>query len=383
MKGIRNGRILHNGQILEGQVVLFEDKIIDITDESKVNTDEVTWIDAKGHYVAPGFIDLHIHGYDGKDTMDGTVDAIETIAKGICKNGVTSFLPTTMTMSKEDITKALEAARIVKQKNIDGAEVLGVHMEGPYVNRQFKGAQNDKYIALPTSEEINYVKAYQDIVKLITVAPEVEHATHFIKEIHDTTGITLSMGHSAATYDEALEGIKCGISHTTHLFNAMTPLHHRNPGVVGATLTTDISCEMICDTIHVHTGLYPLVLNAKGLDKFVLVTDCMCAGGCSEGDYTLGGQNVTVQEGSARLENGTLAGSILKLNEALANVLKHTSVPIEKAIAFATINPATVIGVADKKGTLDTHKDADIIIFDESIEIQRTIQKGRTIYETN
>ena len=381
MKGIVNGKILHEGQVLTNHVLLFDEKIREIREKSTAVLENIELIDAKGNYVAPGFIDVHIHGYNECDTMDGTIEAIETIAEGICKNGVTAFLPTTMTMSKEAITRALDATRAVMAKGTKGAEVVGVHMEGPYVNTAFKGAQNGQYIVEPTQEDIQYVKSYEDVVKLITIAPEIEGAKAFIKDISSTTSIALSMGHSAAGFDEAMEGIACGISHTTHLFNAMTPLHHRNPGVVGAALASDVSCEMICDTIHVNPGLYPLILKAKAPNKFVLVTDCMCAGGCQDGDYALGGQKVVVKEGSARLVDGTLAGSILKLNDALLNVISHTDCPIEEAIKFATINPARVIGIDKEKGTLDSGKDADIIIFNDKIQIQQTINKGRTIYE--
>ena len=383
MKAIVNGKILFDGQIIEGKALLFEQKIVGIVDLNEIPAD-AEQIDAEGRFIAPGFIDVHIHGYDTKDTMDGTEDAIRTIAKGIAKNGVTSFLPTTMTMSREEIATALEACRVVKAEGSEGAEVLGVHMEGPYINEAFKGAQNGKYIQQPNTEAIEFVKSYQDIVRLITVAPEVEGAKAFIEEISKNTGITLSMGHTMADFDQAMEGIDAGITHTTHLFNAMTPLHHRNPGVVGAALASEkVSCEMICDTIHVNKGLYPLVIKAKAPDKFVLVTDCMCAGGCKEGQYALGGQAVFVKNGSARLEDGTLAGSILRLNVALKNVIEHTEYGVEKAIEFATINPAKTIGVDTFKGTLDTGKDADIILFDDEINIYHVINRGKTIYENN
>ena len=383
MRAIINGKILFDGQVLEHKALLFEEQIKGIVDVNEIpETCEV--IDAKGNYVAPGFIDIHIHGYDTKDTMDGTTDAIRTIAQGIAKNGVTSFLPTTMTMSKEEIATALEAARVVKAEGSEGAQVLGVHMEGPYINEAFKGAQNGKYIQAPNQDAIAFVKAYQDIVKLITIAPEVEGAKAFIEEITHSTDIALSMGHTKATYEQAIEGIEAGITHTTHLFNAMTPLHHRNPGVVGAALTSEkVSCEMICDTIHINKGLFPLVVKAKAPDKFVLVTDCMCAGGCKDGQYALGGQAVFVKDGSARLEDGTLAGSILRLNEALRNIVENTNYPLEKAIEFATINPAKTIRVDGFKGTLDVGKDADIILFDEGINVKYTINKGITIYENN
>lgn len=383
MRAIVNGKILFAEQVIENKALLFEEQIKGIMDVNEV-PEGCEVIDAKGNYVAPGFIDIHIHGYDTKDTMDGTTEAIRTIAQGIAKNGVTSFLPTTMTMSKEEIATALEAARTVKAEGSEGAQVLGVHMEGPYINEAFKGAQNGKYIQAPNNEAIEFVKNYQDIVKLITIAPEVEGAKAFIEEISHSTDIALSMGHTKATYEQAMEGIEAGITHTTHLFNAMTPLHHRNPGVVGAALASEkVSCEMICDTIHINKGLFTLVIKAKAPDKFVLVTDCMCAGGCKDGQYALGGQAVFVKDGSARLEDGTLAGSILRLNEALRNVVQNTECPVEKAIEFATINPAKTIGVDRFKGTLDTGKDADIILFDESINVKYTINKGITIYENN
>ena len=383
MRAIVNGKILFAEQVIENKALLFEEQIKGIVDVNEV-PEGCEVIDAKGNYVAPGFIGIHIHGYDTKDTMDGTTEAIRTIAQGIAKNGVTSFLPTTMTMSKEEIATALEAARTVKAEGSEGAQVLGVHMEGPYINEAFKGAQNGKYIQAPNNEAIEFVKNYQDIVKLITIAPEVEGAKAFIEEISHSTDIALSMGHTKATYEQAMEGIEAGITHTTHLFNAMTPLHHRNPGVVGAALASEkVSCEMICDTIHINKGLFPLVIKAKAPDKFVLVTDCMCAGGCKDGQYALGGQAVFVKDGSARLEDGTLAGSILRLNEALRNVVQNTECPVEKAIEFATINPAKTIGVDRFKGTLDTGKDADIILFDESINVKYTINKGITIYENN
>lgn len=382
MKCIHNGKIIHEGKVLLGKAILFTDKIGDIVDGAEVLDKGYELIDAKGSYIAAGFVDIHIHGYNGVDTMDGTEEAIEVMSKGIAENGVTSFLPTTMSMSKEAITKALDAIKSIMYKGSVGAEVVGTHMEGPYFNLAFKGAQNPDYIVNPAQEDIDFVKSYQDVVKLVTLSPEIEGALEFIKTITKDTQITLSMGHSGATYEEAMKGIEAGISHTTHLFNGMSPLHHRNPGVAGTALATEVSCEMICDTIHVNKGLFPLVIKAKGPDKFVLVTDCMCAGGCKPGEYSLGGQKVTVDETSARLmTDGTLAGSILRLNVALKNIVENTTVPVEEAIRYVTINPATVIKVNDKKGTLDKGKDADIVLFDEKIEVQLTIGKGNIIYE--
>ena len=381
MKCIYNGKILHDGAVIEGMAILFEDKIISIVPEEEGLKQATDKIDAKGNYIAPGFIDIHIHGYLGYDTMDGNVESIQKISEGICGNGVTSFLPTTMTMSKEHIIAALESVRVAKKMDIKGAEILGVHMEGPYISETFKGAQNPEYIVRPSKEDVSFVKSYGDIVKHITIAPEIEGAKQFITTIHEDTDITLSMGHSAAGFKEAMEGIACGVSHATHLFNGMSPLHHREPGVVGAALTSDISCEAICDTIHVNKGLFPFLIKTKGIDKFVLVTDCMSAGGMYDGDYELGGQKVILKEGAVRLESGSLAGSVLTLNKALKNVMDETGLPIENAIKLVTINPATTIKVSDFKGTLDCGKDADIIVLDKDINVKMTINRGMKIYE--
>ncbi|MGL6173903.1 MAG: N-acetylglucosamine-6-phosphate deacetylase [Cellulosilyticaceae bacterium] len=383
MKCIYNGKILKDGQELVGKALLFTDKIVDIIDEANIPQEGVELIDAKGNYISPGFVDIHIHGYHKVDVMDGNKEAVLTMANGICANGVTSFLATTMTMSREHITHALDAVKVAKEEQTQGAEILGAHMEGPYISETFKGAQNPQYIVNPTTEDIDFVKSYGDLVKLITIAPEIDGALDFIKKLHEETNIAFSMGHTAATFEEAMAGIECGVSHTTHLFNGMNPLHHRVPGALGAALTSDISAEAICDTIHIHKGLFPFLVKVKGTDKFVLVTDCMCAGGCEEGEYALGGQKVIVKDGSARLESGSLAGSVLTLNGALRNVLQNTKYPVAEAIKFATINPATVIHVEDTKGTLDIGKDADIIIFDEDVQIKQTINKGRTIYANN
>lgn len=378
MKCLYNGIILFNNQAIKGKALLYDDKIIGIVDLDEALAKASEQIDVKGCYISPGFIDIHIHGYNGVDTMDGGLDPIQTIAKGIASNGVTSFLPTTMTMSKEKIDNALESIRKAKQMPSQGAEILGAHMEGPYLNVKFKGAQNEAYLQIPDTE---YVKENQDIIRHITIAPEIKGAMEFIKDIKKDTNISLSIGHSGATFEQAMESIQSGINHATHMFNAMSPLHHREPGVVGAILSSHISCEVICDNIHVHSGLFKLLSNIKGPNKLVLVTDCMSAGGKSDGEYSLGGQKVVVEKASARLEDGNLAGSVLKLNDALRNMLNHTGNTIEKVISYVTINPATVIHMQDTKGTLDIGKDADITVFDSNINIQITIGKGRVIYE--
>lgn len=378
LKCLYNGIILKDGQKIEGKALLYHDVIVGIVSVEEAFSKAKEKTDVKGCYISPGFMDIHIHGYMGVDTMDGDLEAIKIIAQAIPANGVTSFLPTTMTMDREKITTSIKSIRQAMKHPPVGAEVLGVHMEGPFLNAAFKGAQNEAYLQLPDAA---YIKKNKDVIRHITIAPEIDGAIEFIKEIHRDTNISLAMGHSGATFDQAQKGIKYGITHVTHLFNGMSGLHHREPGVVGAALASDISCEIICDTIHVHPGLFQLLSNMKGPDQLVLVTDCMGAGGKKEGEYSLGGQKVIVENGQVRLENGKLAGSVLKLNNGLRNIMAHTTIPVEKAIKYVTINPAKVIGLEDKKGTLDCGKDADITVFDKNMVIEMTIGKGKKIYE--
>lgn len=381
MKCIYNGTILLGGKKIKGKALLYTDTIKEILDQEEALAlpGLRERIDARGGYISPGFVDIHIHGYDGVDTMDGAVEDIQIIAKGISANGVTSFLPTTMTLPREEITAAIESVRVAKkvQSTMGGADILGVHMEGPFLNSEFKGAQNKEYFEKPDAQ---YVKDYKDIIRHITVAPEIEGAKEFIEDISKNTDISLAMGHTAATYEEAMEGIEAGVSHITHLFNAMTGLHHRNPGVVGAALASDVTCEIICDTIHIHPGLFQMISTIKGPDRLILVTDCMRAGGKEDGEYSLGGQKVFVENNSARLGSGHLAGSVLKLNKALKHMIAYTDVPLEEAIKYVTINPAKVINAHHTKGTLDSGKDADITVFDGDMKVQITIGKGKVIY---
>ena len=374
MKAIINGRIITRNGVLENKVLVFNETIQQIQEE--VPTD-CHVIDAKGMYIAPGLIDVHVHGSCGADTMDQTKEAIEVISAGISKNGVTSFLPTTMTMSQEDIYGALEVIRLCMNQPLNGAKVLGAHMEGPFINAIYKGAQLDKYIIKPSYQ---LIENYTDVIKLVSYAPEMDENYSFTKEVKEKTDITLSIGHTNATYNQAKEAFNCGCSHVTHLFNAMTSLNHREPGVVGAALTSDVFTELIADTIHVNQQLFQFVLDNKGKHKMVLITDSMRAGCMKDGVYDLGGQAVFVKDGAARLESGNLAGSVLMLNKAVYNFFKNTDLTIDEAIHMASLNPATSIGIANCKGSLEIGKDADISIFDEEMNCYLTIVEGREVY---
>ncbi|WP_300902547.1 N-acetylglucosamine-6-phosphate deacetylase [uncultured Clostridium sp.] len=376
---LKNCNIIFLDKIENGSL-LIENNVIKEINPSEVN--DTTIIDCKGLFVSPGFIDIHIHGAGGHDTMDGTFEAINEISKTICKYGTTSFTPTTMTMSKEDILKSMMAIKKAKINGTDGAIVLGAHLEGPFISPSAIGAQNPNYLIAPSYENFKSMTGdAMDAVVSITMAPEVEGAKE-LASVLSSKGIRCSIGHTKATYEEAINGIKCGFCHSTHLFNAMTGFTHREPGVVGATFDTDITTETISDGIHISYPSLRVVYKQKGTDKTLLVTDAMCACGMPDGTYSLGGQPVTVKSGAARLNNGALAGSILTLNKSIKNIHDNTNYPLYEIVKMASYNGAKYCRVDDKKGQIKENFDADLTIFDENIDVKMTIIGGKIVYNT-
>ncbi len=377
MKCIINGKLVLPDTVVEGKALLFDDTIAEIADASAVDTGKYEVIDAAGLYVAPGLLDMHIHGYAGEDTSDAKEDGLLKMCQALAENGVTSWCPTTMTVSKEEILAAFDTVRRVKERtDCYGAKVLGVNCEGPFINPSKKGAQAEEHILRPDAK---FILDNADVVSVFTVAPEMDGGLECIREVYADGRVLVSMGHTGATYEEAIAGIEAGVRHATHLFNAMTPLMHRNPGVVGAALSDDsVSCELIADTFHVNKGLFGLVAKIKK-DKLCLITDCMRAGGMPDGIYTLGGQPVKKSGIQCLLEDGTIAASVLKLNEGVRNLYENTELSIAEAVACASLNPAKALGVDDKIGSLETGKCADIIIFDDQFNIQKTIIGGNTV----
>lgn len=379
MKAIVNGKIILKDRIVEDCALLYSDVVEGIVPADKVPADACV-IDAEGGYVSPGLIDMHIHGYLGKDVCDGEIDSIRTISKGLLGNGVTGYLPTTMTVDMKVIRKALEVCRALKEesKTWEGSEILGCHAEGPFISESKKGAQDPKYILKPDAA---FVKEYADIIKTITLAPETdENDFAAIREICKDTDVVVSMGHTSADYDTAMASVNAGVKHVTHLFNAMTPLAHRAPGVVTAALNADVSVELIVDTFHVDKSFYDLLWKLKGR-KLCFITDCLPAGGLPYGEYTLGGAKIIYRGIVCRLEDGTVAGSVLHLNHGVWNVYKNSNIPLYECVNCASLNPATAIGVADRKGSLEVGKDADIVITDKDFEVKKTIIKGEVKYE--
>ncbi|TSB47347.1 N-acetylglucosamine-6-phosphate deacetylase [Alkalicoccobacillus porphyridii] len=331
----------------------------------------------------PGFIDIHTHGAGGADAMDGNYDSFETMAKTLPQEGTTSFLATTMTQSKEAITKSLENAGqyILQQKKVRGAEVLGVHLEGPFINPDMAGAQPKEHI-MPGDISLfqKWQQAANQQIKLVTLAPEQEGGAELLNYL-DKQGIVASIGHSNASCHEVDTFVQAGAKQVTHLFNQMSGLHHREPGVVGACFLEDkLKAELIVDGIHVDPRIVNLTLQQKSSENIILITDSIRAKGLENGIYDLGGQDVYVENGRASLVDGTLAGSLLRMDEAIRNMLEFTGCSLADAIKMASLNPAKQLNIDDRKGSIAVGKDADIVILNDKNRVMLTFCRGQLVY---
>lgn len=379
-----HGTIVTPFQLLEDRIIIIEKgKIIAITDkkEDLAILKNVEIIEAKDKFVVPGYIDIHVHGGGGSDVMDGEYEAIKQIAATHSRFGTTAFLPTTMTMAKDKIIKSLKSIHEARLKGTGTAEILGIHLEGPYINPEKKGAQKEEDIKKVSVEEfLEFNQASGNLIRLVTIAPEMPGAIDFIRWLHQQ-GIIVSVGHSNATYKQVQEGIQAGLSHVTHIFNAMRGLHHREPGVVGAALSSPkLIVEMIADGVHLHPMVLKMLTQIKESEKLVLITDAMRATGFKEGTYDLGGQEVIVTQGQAKLKNGTLAGSVLTMDKAVKNLVTKVSISLLNAVQMASYNPAKCLGIDDRKGSLEINKDADIVILNKNLENELTMVAGKVVY---
>ena len=373
MKAIINGTIIDNGKVWRGYHLIFDEKIVALSREEPPKECEI--IDAEGFYISAGFVDMHIHGSGGADVMDATLEALETISQSLLKTGTTSFVATTMTMRQEDILKALDSV-IMHGGKVSGAKIEGIHLEGPYINPLKCGAQDPEYIQQAGFE---WIEPYLPYIRVITIAPEMQSAEKFIRKISQLyPHIILSIGHSEADYEQTMQSFEWGISHATHLFNAMPPWHHRKPGLIGAVFESDVTADIIADLIHTHPTALRTVERIKK-DRLILITDAMRAGCMKSGHYDLGGQRVTVAGQKATLDNGVLAGSVLKFNDAVKNFYTHTDATLAEAISAVTTLPARRLGLPI--GELRVGNDADIVIFDETIAIQKVYVDGNLKYQ--
>lgn len=325
-------------------------------------------LDLKGKVLAPGAIDNHIHGAMGVDTMDASEEALQTISRFLASKGVTSFLPTTMTMAVEHLEPVFKL-----YPDLDGAEMLGFHMEGPFINAEKKGAQNEAYVRRATIEEMRAYDA-QDRIKIITMAPEEPGALDFIRELSEQ--YVLSIGHTTADYDTSVAAIRAGAKTVTHCFNAMPPLHHRNPGVMGAAVKEGIYGEMISDGMHIHPAVVYANYKMLGADRMIIVSDSLRAAGLEDGEYDLGGQLMDVKDGVARTKEGNLAGGTSNVWQNMRNCIEF-GIPEPDAIRMASLTPASLIGIQDRKGSLAIGKDADIVVASQDLSVESVYLKGK------
>lgn len=334
-----------------------------------------------GHYIAPGLVDTHVHGFAGHDVMDNSSEGLQEMAKGLVSCGVTSFLPTTLTASAELLNAVCQTVAKTPQPK-DGAKIKGIFLEGPFFNPTYKGAQNPEYMIDPS---VDVFQKWQDnadgLVRKIALAPEKEGAIPFIKHVTEQ-GVYVALGHTDATYEQAKQGVDAGATIFVHVYNGMRGLHHREPGVVGAALSLgNVYNELICDGHHVHPASAKVVMTSGGKDHTVLITDCMAAGGCAEGTYKLGEFDVNVKDGTARLaHNGSLAGSVLKLYESVKNVIHWGIATPYEAFRMASFNAAKSVGLETVCGDLNAGYAADFIVVDKQYDIYETYIDGQSVY---
>lgn len=387
MKAIRNGRCIVPGaagafEVVDGQVLLYDaDGIAGLMPEADfaagdaIAAEEV--IDAGGRYVAPGFLNVHIHGCKGSDTMDATQEALGAMQAFLPRTGVTAFLPTTMTCAWQEIAAALTAVRTAMQTPRAGAQVLGAHMEGPFISPAKKGSQAEENIL---RADYARLAPFADVVRIVTLAPEeLPEGSDFLARCR-AAGIHVSIGHTAADYETARRAVLMGGAHRfTHLYDAMQGFHHRAPGTLGAAFDTDAYVELIADNVHACPMAQRLAYRVKGRDRVILITDALRACGLGDGPSELGGQQVFVQGERATLADGTIAGSVATMNRCLRLFLENTGASVADAVAMVTKNPAEDLGIYGERGSLTPGKRADITIFDEQIAVYDTIIGGQRL----
>jgi N-acetylglucosamine-6-phosphate deacetylase len=336
-------------------------------------------VDGKGLTVLPGMIDLHTHGALGHEMIGITAPDLQEMSQFYARHGVTGFLASTWTAPHKDISDAIAVTRSV-MGNENGAKILGIHLEGPWLNLAYCGAQAKELIRpAERSEALEYLNT--DLVRLVAVAPEIPENEWVIRECAHR-GITVAAGHTNATYAEMKKAVEMGVTQVTHCFNAMRPLNHREPGTVGAAFDLpQIKCELIADNIHVNPVVMKLLVNVKGSENVILISDSISAAGMPDGVYSFEGARVTVTDGAARLDDGTLAGSTLTMDRALANVVKATGRPLGEMIQCASQNPARAIHLEDHKGQLRRDWDADLILVDQNLQVKLTMAEGLVVYK--
>ncbi|WP_414053315.1 N-acetylglucosamine-6-phosphate deacetylase [Macrococcus equi] len=374
MQAIINAKIFTEDEVIENGYIEFDENIISYGKGDYSGNAET--IDAHGFMLLPGFIDIHIHGGYGADAMDGNHESLNTLSQGLLSEGTTAFLATTMTESLPRITTALQSIASFDSK---GAELLGIHLEGPFISEHKVGAQDPKYVTHPSIQLIDTLqKAADHKIKIITIAPEVSGASEVIQHFKD---IIFSAGHTVATFHEMNEAVDNGLRHITHLYNAATGFTHREPGAFGAAWLNDqLKTECIVDGVHSHPAAVKIAYRLKGNDNFMVITDAMRAKGLGDGESELGGQKVNVCGNEARLKDGTLAGSVLKMNDGLKNFIEYTGESVDNAWRVMSYNQAVALGEDSRLGSIKVGKQADFVLLDDEFNVLRTVKRGYNIY---
>jgi len=376
------GSVVLPGEILKGGIVVLEDETISrvLSSQEELSTEDVLLFDYGAHYITPGLVDIHLHGALGNDVMDARVEGLEAIAGHQVRCGVTGFVPTTLAAPLPSILAAVVTVKAAQKLPLS-SEILGIYLEGPFLNLKKRGAHNPAFIKEATSGEIDsLLEATRGLKVIMTLAPEVGNNLSFVPELKER-GAVISIGHSEATYEQAIASFEKGISHSTHLYNAMSGFQPREPGVIGAVLDFDkVSAELIADGVHVHPASLRIAIRQKGVGKICLITDAMNAAGLGDGHFSVGGLDVVVKDGQARLkENGALAGSVLTLNRAVKNIIQWAGVSVNQAVNMASLFPARVLGFQDKIGSILPCKQANLAIFDQEFGVIDTIVRGRSV----
>ena len=364
-----------DNQFVKGSVVVENGRFVSIAEQPEHTGEVMEVIEAKGLYMIPGLVDIHFHGCMGADMCDGTKEALDVITQYEASVGVTSVCPATMTIPKDELSAVMKNAGAYAYHG--GAHLVGINMEGPFISPAKKGAQAAENIMHCDYEYFNQLQdAAGGLIKLVDIAPEEAGAMEFIDKVKGT--VVVSLAHTASDYDTAMEAIAHGASHATHLYNAMPPLNHRNPGVIGAVRDSD-NChvELICDGVHIHPSVIRATFAMFGAQRMILISDSMRATGLDDGEYTLGGQPVTVKGNLATLHDGTIAGSATNLMDCMRFAVKHAGLPLETAVMCATANPAKEIGIFDEVGSIAVGKKADFVLLDQDLNLAGVYIDGK------
>ena len=375
-----NGTYIINGQVyidhtFQKKTIYIQDGTINLLEADCQTSGTV--FDAAGRRIVPGFIDIHTHGAVGVDINGASAEDLEKIGKFFAKNGTTSWLASILTDTEEQTSRAISQCIEYQASAGKGAQLLGIHLEGPFLASEFKGAMPEHLLKKGSADlAASYQRQANGNIRYITVSPEVEGVLELIPRLREL-GIVVAMGHSGADYDTAMAAIQAGTAACTHTFNAMAPLHQHRPAIIGAALESDVYCEMICDGLHLHPAIVRLLWKTKGPQRLVAITDSIMAAGLPDGNYHLGVNQVVVEKGDAKLaSDGTRAGSTLTQDRALRNLLSFTGLSLEEIRPVLTENPAKLIGVYDRKGSIEDGKDADLVVLDEQNQVADVFLQG-------